>query len=227
MDLKNIKDRLEKIEKKDFPERVKLLAELAGKYDSHYAVHGAGWYYKYKFNPPAKADEVRAFEKDYDIKLPETFFRYLTEVGNGGAGVDYGICPLERIRKGNKHLLNKTGGKVIFEYENIREQWEKFVEEMDSLQDSKEDDIRYENIVSEMLKGLLVVGTNGCTYDHVIVCEGKYKGMMGMIDCNLEDYSVPLFYNLDFENWICGHFRKIILGDVTKRSESFWTVNGE
>jgi len=51
--------------------------------------------------------------------------------------------------------------------------------------------------------------------------------MMGMIDWNLEDYSVPCFYNLDFESWICGHFRKIILGDVNKHRENFWTVNGE
>ena len=225
-----LKDNIDEIEKLDFPERLKKLVKLAHKYDKNYAVHGARGFqscrHKYDFNPPAKTEDVRAFERDFDIKLPEALFRYLTEVGNGGAGVGYGVYNLDQIRKHNKHLLIKTKGKVIFEYENIKEKWIEFVQETDSLGDSAEDDIKYDSIVSEMLKGLLVIGTEGCTYDHVIVCEGKYKGMTGMIDWNLEEYSVPWFYGLDFESWICNHFKKIACGEVIKHREDFWTVKG-
>jgi hypothetical protein len=223
-----LNNNINEIEKLDFPERLKKLVNLAHKYDKNYAVHGSNGFkvcHKYLFNPPAKAEDVRAFERDFDIKLPESFFRYLTEIGNGGAGVDYGVYSLEQIRSHNRHILTKTGGKVIFEYENIIEKWKELVSFSDYyFEYYGEDDIEYQKIVSEMLKGLLVIGTNGCTYDHVIICEGKYRGMVGMIDWNLEEYSVPRFYGLDFESWICNHFRNIALGNVIKHRDNFWTV---
>ena len=69
---------INEIEKLDFPERLKELVKLAHKYDKNYAVHGSNGFkvcHKYLFNPPAKAEDVRAFERDFDIKLPESFFR--------------------------------------------------------------------------------------------------------------------------------------------------------
>ena len=83
----------------------------------------------------------------------------MTEIGNGGAGVDYGVYSLEQIRSHNKHILTKTGGKVIFEYENIIEKWKELVSFSDYYAEYDEDDIEYQKIVSEMLKGLLVIGT--------------------------------------------------------------------
>lgn len=218
---------IEKIEKLDFPLKIRKLAELAENIDRNYAVHGSGTYYRYGFNPPAEIEEVRAFEREYEVKLPEMFFRYLTEVGNGGAGVDYGIYTLDEIRKANEHLLTKTSGKVIFEYEDIFGKWKELALYASYYRKyyHDENNIEYKKIISEMLKGLLVIGTNGCTYVHVVICEGKYTGMTGMIDMNLEEHSVPFFYGVDFENWICSHFRNIALGNVTRHRDNFWTVN--
>lgn len=212
--------KLKQIDEMDFPKRIENLINLASKYDRHYAVHGAAKH-KYKLNPPTKAEDIRDFEKRHHIKIPETFFRFLTEVGNGGAGVDYGIYSLEQMEEENNHLLKVKDRKVIFEYNNIREEWNRMADEVRKT----ETDEKYDEIVSEMLNGLLVIGTNGCTYDHVLICEGKYSGMVGMIDWNLMEDSLPYFYGMDFENWICTHFRKIIQGDVTKHHIGFWTVN--
>lgn len=210
------------IESMDFPERIKTLIRLASAYDPNNAVHGANGH-KYHLNPPAELADVRAFEQEFHVTIPEIFVRFLTEVGNGGAGVDYGIYSLEKIRKENAHL-KYLHEKNIFDYDNIKEKWVELAQELYYCADDNEEEI--DRIYGDMYGGLLVIGTNGCTYDHVLICEGKHTGMVGMIDWNSEVNSVPWFYGMDFETWICNYFKKIILGDVTKHSAKFWTVNG-
>lgn len=50
--------------------------------------------HRYRFNPPLSVDAVSAFEKRYSIKLPDPYRRYVTELGNGGPGPEYGVMPL-------------------------------------------------------------------------------------------------------------------------------------
>ncbi len=207
------------IDSMDFPERIKTLIRLASAYDPNNAIHGANAH-KYHLNPPATLAYVLEFEQEFHVTIPEIFVRFLTEVGNGGAGVDYGIYSLQAMRRGNKHL-KYPHEKNIFDYDNIREKWVELAHELEVCEDESEID----KIYGKMYGGLLVIATNGCTYDHVLICEGKYTGMVGMIDWNSEEYSVPFFRGLDFETWICGYFKRIIQGNVTKHSPNFWTVN--
>lgn len=83
---------------KTFPEKAREIVALAHDTDPEYRDFGAN-IHKYELNPPAKLSEVRKFEKEYNIKLPEGFVQYLTEVGNGGAGPFYGIYSLDMIKK--------------------------------------------------------------------------------------------------------------------------------
>lgn len=214
----------------DFSRRIKILVELAPKHDTKCYIHGARTY-KYQFNHVAKIKDVRDFEKRHHIKIPEPFFKYLTEVGNGGAGVDYGIYSLEKMETNNKHLLHNVDTPVLFDYKNINEEWKNLSLKLENLENGvikvsdEEFNNIYNEIISKMFKGLLVIGTSGCTYDYVLICDGKYTGQIGMIDWNLEDYSCPILFNKDFETWICSHFNKIINEDITKHGKGFWTVN--
>jgi hypothetical protein len=48
----------------------------------------------FKLNPPLPEATVSRFESKYDIRLPADYRRFLTELGNGGAGPYYGLFKL-------------------------------------------------------------------------------------------------------------------------------------
>jgi len=48
----------------------------------------------FALNPPLPEKDVVAFERKYRIELPADYRRFLTEVGNGGAGPYYGMFRL-------------------------------------------------------------------------------------------------------------------------------------
>ncbi|HEU4881201.1 MAG TPA: SMI1/KNR4 family protein [Longimicrobium sp.] len=48
----------------------------------------------YRLNPPLSEAEIRAFEADHGIQLPEDYRLFLRVVGNGGPGPAYGLATL-------------------------------------------------------------------------------------------------------------------------------------
>lgn len=75
-------------------ERKEILAVLneARKMDKKCEMFGASRH-RYALNPPIRASFVRGEEERYEFKLPEDYFHFITEIGDGGAGPDYGIDP--------------------------------------------------------------------------------------------------------------------------------------
>src|SRR5262245_59586756 len=50
--------------------------------------------HRYRLGPVLSEAELVAFERDNAIRLPEDYRRFLSAVGNGGAGPFYGLEPL-------------------------------------------------------------------------------------------------------------------------------------
>lgn len=50
--------------------------------------------HQFKLNPPLGEDEVRQFENDHQIQLPEDYRTFLIHIGNGGIGPAYGVFKL-------------------------------------------------------------------------------------------------------------------------------------
>lgn len=190
----------------NFPERLKKLAILAKKADRWYKVFGAGTH-KYKFNTVVSLAEVREFEDRNKITLPDDFVTFLTEIGNGGAGVDYGVYKLERIQQEIDNLWLNSG-KTILDYDNYREKWAELCKEYDNTDDDK----ILNRIYSILTDGLLPIGTAGCTVDYVIVCKGSNYGKIAYIDYNFFEDSPPEIIANSFSEWIENYFTKIING---------------
>jgi hypothetical protein len=70
---------------------IERLAVLS-KRDRKRQVFGANGH-GYKLNPPLPVSVIEAFEERHRVSLPEDYRRFITEIGNGGAGPSYGVLP--------------------------------------------------------------------------------------------------------------------------------------
>ena len=84
--LSNLNERLEHIPRK--------LIELAIK-DEKREIFGA-WNHQYILNPCLSKKEVAQFEAEHNIQLPTDYRAFLLQVGNGGAGPNYGMYRLDK-----------------------------------------------------------------------------------------------------------------------------------
>ena len=71
-------------------EYIKNLIKKVAEKDKNYEIFGASSH-KYHLNETVSLEWVRAFEKKYQVELPEEYVFFITKVGNGGASPFYGI----------------------------------------------------------------------------------------------------------------------------------------
>lgn len=64
--------------------------------DRRHVVFGASKH-QYRLNPALSLEQVDAFERSYRISLPAEYRAFITSIGNGGAGPDYGVFSLSDI----------------------------------------------------------------------------------------------------------------------------------
>lgn len=198
-------------------ERIKTLVRLAEKADPEHRVFGSGKH-KYKFNPTATVEAVREFEQQHGITLPEELVTYLTEIGNGGAGVDYGMYPLEMIECNE---ATTSEGMTLFDYKDPQETYLSKARESDELDSeyNKLAEHEIDRLHNDIYRGMLIIGTAGCTYDYFIMLSGCKKGKVGMLDWNMiANYNgIPRMYDLTLFEWLEDHFRRIVLGELRHR----------
>lgn len=206
----------EHIDELPFAERIKILADLAGKTDSECQIFGSK-NHEYKFNPAIDIKKLRAFEQNTGIILPNEYVQFLTEVGNGGAGIDYGLYTLEEVEC-QFDEDSVSDGLTLFDYDNPSKIYYEKSLEIDRLEKLNNDAANKEcdKLFADIIRGMLVIGTAGCTYDYFIMCKGKKKGCVGILDWNMltiEDDS-PILYDMKLSEWLEDYFKRIILGKV-------------
>ncbi|GEM_PF-1947068 len=211
-----------------FPERLKKLCELAGRADRKCEVFGAGKH-RYRFSPPLSPEKLRETEEKYGVPLPEELAAFLTQVGNGGAGVDYGMFSLETIE--SYCLADNTDGSFCYEPDKptIFERDDPDGFYLEQVRITESEDASQADCTAatrEIIRNLLIIGTAGCTYDYFIVLAGRYKGMIGELDWNMINApgQGPMLFGLTLSEWLEDHFRRVIL-DETNSYATFKAVN--
>ena len=191
-------------------QRIKKKLHQANRTDSNFTVFGAGSH-KYEINAPICGYEVEVFEKHYQIQLPECYKSFITHIGNGGKSyLNSGAGPFFGIYPFGAYLDDLIHGKVeqhlkkeCILHPNICEiQWDKMIEPLygDSITDTA-----YEALNGTLYGGILPIGSQGCSFIHALVLNGRHKGKIVNLDRG--ELSPPKFSEdsnfLDwYERWL-------------------------
>jgi len=228
-------------------ERIQQKLAQAKAADKDLEVFGASSH-KYHLNPPVSEAEVLAFEKKYGVSLPKDYRAFVQTIGDINAqkletmaGPYYGLSAFgtqvdDLLYEGSEIYLKAP---CALSPDMTKEEWEAL---SDPLLMSEEDDEDFEedeeegyvievedNYIEECGKvfgGLLPLGSQGCTYYHALVLNGKYAGRVVNVDLDLAQ---PKFaFETNFLDWYERYLDEVISGQLMdKRPTWFGYHRGE
>ena len=199
----------EQIDRLPFPQRLAALNALASREDPRCVIFGANKH-RYRFQPVATAQEVAQVQATLGVSFPDSYLQYLTKLGNGGAGPDYGIYSLDEMQRHSQHLLHQPLlGQPVLHPDMTLEEWREITSGFEDAAESDE----YDAFFGWLLQGALVLGTQGCAEDTLLMC------------WEIEaDFSVPYFTGMQFDEWMIGYYEKLLGGGIEKYRPTFWNV---
>ena len=189
--------------------------------DKNLEVFGADAH-KYHLNPPVSEAEVLAFEKKYGVQLPECYRAFMLTVGDAKAkksdfiaGPYYGLYAFgtsvdsllyEKIETYLKAPCNLSPDMT-------QEEWEALSDPLlFSEEDEEDNDDKYFAERAKVFGGLLPLGSQGCTYEHALVLNGKYAGRVVNVDLDLAQ---PKFaFETNFLDWYERYLDEVISGQL-------------
>ena len=209
--------------------------------DKDLEVFGASSH-KYHLNPPISEAEVLAFEEKYGVQLPECYRAFVQTIGDVNAqkletmaGPYYGLYAFgtqvdDLLYEGSEIYLKAP---CALSPDMTKEEWEAL---SDPLLMSEEDDEDFEedeeegyvievedNYIEECGKvfgGLLPLGSQGCTYEHALVLNGKYAGRVVNVDLDLAQ---PKFaFEANFLDWYERYLDEVISGQLMDDSPTWF-----
>lgn len=181
--------------------------------DSKYELFGASKH-QYKLNPPISASFVHEVEEKYGFTLPKDYFSFITEVGDGGAGPEYGIIPfgdfLEKgVSAGAEKFMEAYRQSVAYPFtprQMKTDEVEDFaITTREVYEQNPERFFIYEKADDNDLcdtDGFLVLGTYGCQWDFGLVITGEkrgcifdtdHEGAYGFVACSFYEF---------YRNWL-------------------------
>ena len=200
--------------------------------DKNLEVFGADAH-QYHLNPPVSEAEVLAFEKKYGVSLPKDYRAFMLTIGDAKAkksdfiaGPYYGLYAFgtqvdDLLYEGSETYLKAP---CALSPDMTKEEWEAL---SDPLLMSEEDDEDFgeddevetteteEDYIQQCGKvfgGLLPLGSQGCTYYHALVLNGKYAGRIVNVDLDLAQ---PKFaFETNFLDWYERYLDEVISGQL-------------
>ena len=196
-------------------EEIKKILRNAANIDSKYELFGSGTH-RYVLNPPIDESIVRSAEEEYSFTLPDDYFRFITEIGDGGAGLDYGIYPFAKFFEIGKDDYAKKYfeayrcgvGKPftprpmadceVADYSFTKTAYDKSPEKFFVFEEYCEEDD--DNTVCG--DGFLIIGTHGCQWDFGIITAGDRRGQIFDTDNEGAYYFLADSFAEFYQQWL-------------------------
>ena len=189
--------------------------------DKNLEVFGADAH-QYHLNPPVSEAEVLAFEKKYGVQLPECYRAFMLTIGDAKAkksdfiaGPYFGLYAFgtsvdsllyEKIETYLKAPCNLSPDMTQEEWETLSDPL------LFSEEDEEDNDDKYFAERAKVFGGLLPLGSQGCTYEHALVLNGKYTGRVVNVDLDLAQ---PKFaFEANFLDWYERYLDEVISGQL-------------
>ena len=207
--------------------------------DKDLEVFGASSH-KYHLNPPVSEAEVLAFEKKYGVSLPKDYRAFVQTIGDANAqkldimaGPYYGLSAFgtqvdDLLYEGSEIYLKAP---CALSPDMTQEEWEALsdpllMSEEDDEVETTETEEEYTRQCGKVFGGLLPLGSQGCTYYHALVLNGKYAGRIVNVDLDLAQ---PKFaFETNFLDWYERYLDEVISGQLMdKRPTWFGYYRGE
>ena len=200
--------------------RIQQKLAQAKEADKKLEVFGADAH-QYHLNPPVSEEKVRAFEEKYGLQLPECYRAFMLTIGDAKAkksdfiaGPYYGLYAFgtsldsllyEKIETYLKAPCNLSPDMT-------QEEWETLSDPLLPSEEEEEDDDKYFAERAKVFGGLLPLGSQGCTYEHALVLNGKYAGRVVNVDLDLAQ---PKFaFEANFLDWYERYLNEVISGQL-------------
>lgn len=210
-------------------QRIKDKLLVAKNADKNLKVFGAERH-NYIIHKPTTLKSVTEFETKYSIELPDCYKAFILEFGNGGigwqnsaAGPFLGIYPFgeninELIYENTEKYLKNECLLIPKMTDDYWENLNRNIKENDEMSDKS-----YQSELGKLWAGILPIGSQGCTYLHGIVLNGKYKGRVVNLDM---DRQKPHFtYETNFLDWYERWLDEVISGELIKDNPSWFGYN--
>lgn len=189
--------------------------------DKNLEIFGANAH-QYHLNPPVSEAEVLAFEKKYGVQLPKCYRAFMLTIGDAKAkkldfiaGPYFGLYAFgtsvdsllyEKIETYLKAPCNLSPDMTQEEWETLSDSL------LFSEEDEEDNDDKYFAERAKVFGGLLPLGSQGCTYEHALVLNGKYAGRVVNIDLELAQ---PKFaFEANFLDWYERYLDEVISGQL-------------
>lgn len=199
--------------------------EAAAEIDKDFKLFGASKH-KYRLNAPVSVDFVRAAEEKYSFTLPEDYFRFITEIGDGGAGEDYGLYSFEEFITKDKYPAvekERQSLKLPFKIRPMTEEDKEdsalaegyFEENREKcFFDARSTDDDFDGFTG----GFLVIMTRGCQYDVGLALNGEHRGQVFDIDYEGDFVLIANSFEEFYQSWL----DKISDPEWLKQQVEFW-----
>ena len=201
--------------------RIQQKLAQAKEADKNLEVFGADAH-QYHLNPPVSEAEVLAFEQKYGVQLPECYRVFMLTIGDAKAkksdfiaGPYFGLYAFgtsvdsllyEKIETYLKAPCNLSPDMTQEEWETLSDPL------LFSEEEEEEDEDKYFAERAKVFGGLLPLGTQGCTYEHALVLNGKYAGRVVNVDLDLAQ---PKFaFEANFLDWYERYLDEVISGQL-------------
>lgn len=166
------------------------------------------------FNKVLTQNEINSFEKKYTIELPEDYKQFITTIGNGGPGPNYGIFSLQEsiidFKLEKKPMINIASN---FIYKNA---WnESWIASFDWENDRPETSIVSQYMDVNHISGSLQISHYGHGCTNLLIVKGECKGQIwfdGRADYGgLAPELDELGHTFTFFNWYNSWLDEIIV----------------
>ena len=155
--------------------------------------------HKYKLNPAISEKDVAEFESRHSIRLPDEYRWFITSIGNGGAGPDYGLEPLTHGIYSDLHYGESEGYIDPSMPFVLKEPWNMELNHECSPKERRKFEEEY--FSDKWVNGVLRICDRGCGMSINLVVNGPEYGNL-WVDDRTSDYGIyPLNKNKKTTFW--------------------------